>query len=183
MLRKEQKKRKHTTLDEQDWWTQITLVNDSYIFSSPSTGKNVIYICTDRWIVITWLRRHLPQNPLEKIALGDVFCWGPSCEFTWTYESPTLGTRPNAIRSKMSLQDWRCLFFFSFLFFFVTVSFTWHEHNKLRNENLPSQQTAQQDVWCFVTPFVVMIKLQSQASAGVPIEIQEIYVCDSLHMV
>ena len=84
--------------------------------------------------------------------------------------------------------DQRCLcriedVCFSFLFLVVTVSFTWHEHNKLLNEILPSQQTAQQDVWCFVTPFVVMIKRWSEASAGVPIEIQEIYVRYSLHMV
>lgn len=58
---------------------------------------------------------------------------------------------------------------------------TWAQQTAQRK--FTSQQTAQQNVWCFFTPFVVMIKLQSQASAGVPIEIQEIYVCYSLHMV
>ena len=73
-----------------------------------------------------------PRTPWKKIALGDVFCWGPSCEFTWTYESPTFGTRPNAIRSKMSLQDWRCFFVSCFCcdsFF----HFTWAQQTGQRN--------------------------------------------------
>ena len=129
---------------------KITVVDGSCIFSSPS----IVYVihslidelssrgCGDISPMLT---------PGKKSPWAIFFVEGLSCEFTWTYESPTFGTRP-------MFWDQRCLCRIGdacfFVVFLVTVTITSHlrprlEH-KLFNEILVMM----------VSPPVVIMKLR-----------------------